>query len=67
MFFASLKHSSRLLRLGVRTSGFHPDSRGSNPLGDAYIRQGKAKCFFPAVIYLPVFLKMRSYGIPQSQ
>lgn len=24
-----------LLRLGVRTAGFHPANRGSNPLGDA--------------------------------
>ena len=30
-----LRASACLLRLGVRTAGFHPANRGSNPLGDA--------------------------------
>ena len=31
-----------LLRLVVRTSGFHPDNRGSTPLGDGIKRAGTA-------------------------
>ena len=34
MFGSILTRYKCLLRLVVRTSGFHPDNRGSIPLGD---------------------------------
>ena len=35
-WFESIAAQTRLLRLGVRTTGFHPVNTGSIPVGDAF-------------------------------